>query len=217
MKNRREIALILLEKGIVKVRTEDPFYVWRSGIRSPIYCDIKELLSFPRGRKKVIKIFAETIKNFYPRVDVIAGVETSGIPLATSVADRMNLPLIYVRKEKKDHGKERRIEGRLPPGRKNIGLIDDVISTGGSLLSAVRAIKKERIVNVSGFAVFSYGLEEFQDNLKEVRKEFALTGGMGVTSLTNLEVLLEVAGQRGLWKKDEIEIVKRWRENPRQW
>lgn len=207
MKNRKEeVALVLLQKGIVRLRPEEPF-VWRSGIRAPIYCDIRELLSFPKERIKIIAIFAEAVKEFRPQPEVIAGVETGGIPFAGLVADRMNLPLIYVRKERKDHGREKRIEGWLPPTKKNVAVIDDVISTGESLYGAANAIEQEAKtrVNVFGFCIFNYELKEFQ-------KRF-FGGGMEVFSLTNLSTLSKVAVEKGFWKKGEAEIVEQWRES----
>ncbi len=208
MERAKEVASILLATRIVSLRPREP-YKWQSGMIVPIYCDHRELLSFPGERERIIDIFEETIKQVWPNVDVIAGVAIAGIPWGMLVANRLKLPFIYVRKERKNHGKEKRIEGRLPTGTQNIGIIEDLTSTGESLVSVDIALREETEANVRGGAIFTYELAEAQERFTRERFE--------VFSLSNITTLLKVAVEKGSLGEDEVGIVEQWRDDPWGW
>ncbi|MDI6602931.1 MAG: orotate phosphoribosyltransferase [Patescibacteria group bacterium] len=200
---KEEVAKILLTTKIVSFGV----YKWQSGILAPIYCDHRELLSFPKERERIIDIFEETIKQAWPNVEVIAGVAMAGIPWAILVADRLKLPFIYIRKERKNHGKEKRIEGRLPLGIQRIGIIEDLISTGQSLMSAAIAIREETgAVNIKGGSIFTYELSEAQERFDKERIE--------VFSLSNITTLVKTAVKTGYLTKREAKSVEQWRDDP---
>lgn len=204
----REVALILLRFGIVSLKPKDP-YVWQSGMKAPIYCDHRELLSFSEERNRIIDIFAETINQEWPEVEVIAGVETVGIPYGALIAGRLNLPFVYVRKEKKAYGKGRRMEGRLAPGTRYIGVIEDLISTGQTLADAIVAVRNETGAQVKGGAIFTYELSEAQERFAEAKIE--------VFSLSSISTLLKVALEKGFLTQSEVEIIEEWRKDPWNW
>ena len=198
-----KVALILLEIGIVSFDTGKGFE-WQSGITAPIYCDHRKLLFFPKARNKITDIFVDAIKQIWPQVEIIAGVETGGISWSALIADKMDLPLIYIRKKRKEHGKQKRIEGLPPKKGQNIGVIEDVVSTGGSLGSTIAVVKKSG-ANAKGFSIFTYGLEESKERFKEEKIE--------VFSLTNLNALLKVAVKNGFLKENEVKIIEQWRND----
>lgn len=202
-----EAALILLETGIVSFDIKKGFE-WQSGIIAPIYCDHRKLLFFPKERNKITGIFIDTIKRIWPQVEIIAGVETGGIPWSALIADKMDLPLIYVRKKRKAHGKQKRIEGEPLQEEQNVGVIEDLVSTGESIDSAITVIKKSG-ANVKGFSIFTYELKESKERFKREKIE--------VFSLTNLSVLLKVAIKDGFLKENEVRIIKQWRNDPWRW
>ena len=199
----KEVALILLEAKIVSFNTKK-FYRWRSGIIAPIYLDHRDFFSLTKERKAITNIFVETIGQNWSQVEIIAGVATAGIPWATWIADKMDIPLIYVQKEKKGYGKEKRIDGLPPKKGQNVAVIEDVISTGGSIDSAI-AVIKESGANTKGFSIFTYGLEESKKRFKKEKiKAF---------SLTNLSTLLKVAVKNGFLKENEVKIIEQWRND----
>ncbi len=200
-------ALILLETGIVSFDTGKGFK-WQSGIIAPIYCDHRKLLSSPKARNKITDILVGTIRQIWPQVEIIAGVETGGIPWGTLIADRMDLPLIYVRKKRKEHGKQKRIEGEPLQEEQNIGVIEDLVSTGESIDNAITVIK-ESGANVKGFSIFTYELEESKKRFSE--------GKIKIFSLINLSILLEIAVRKGFLKENEVRIIEQWRNNPWGW
>lgn len=208
MNDRAEkVTLILLETGIVSFDTGKGFE-WQSGIIAPIYCDHRKLLSFPKARNKITDIFVDTIKQIWPQVEIIAGVETGGISWGTLIADRMDLPLIYVRKKRKGHGKQKRIEGKVLREEQNVGVIEDLVSTGESIDNAITVIK-ESGANVKGFSIFIYELEESKKRFNKEKME--------VFSLTNLSILLEIAVRKGFLKENEVRIIEQWRNDPWGW
>ena len=205
MNNRAEkVALILLETGIVSFDTEKGFE-WQSGITASIYCDHRKLLSFPKARNEITDIFVNTIRQIWPQVEIIAGVETGGIPWSALIADRIKLPLIYVRKKRKGYGKQQRIEGEPPQKKQNVGVIEDLVSTGESIDSAI-AVAKESKANVKGFSIFTYELEESKKRFSDEKIE--------VFSLTNLSALLKAAIRNGFLKENEVKIIEQWRNDP---
>ena len=152
----KQVAKDLLNIKAVKLSPEEPF-TWASGIKSPIYCDNRLTISYPEIRTRIAKGIAALIKEQYPDAQVIAGTATAGIPHAAWVAEELNLPMIYVRSKPKDHGRGKQIEGVLAPGAKTV-VIDDLLSTGGSVLKAVSAAKNEGADVVGVCAIFSYQL-----------------------------------------------------------
>ena len=197
-----EVAEALLNIGAVKLQPNNPF-TWASGIKSPIYTDNRKIISFPEERRVVIAGLVDLIKTHYPDVQVIGGVATAGIPHAAWVAQEMNLPLIYVRAKPKDHGTGKQIEGSLTQGQKVV-LIDDLISTGGSVLGAVKATRAETGNVVGVVSIFSYELPAAETNFAKSQTNFA--------SLSNFSSLLQVAQQSGKITANELTMIQEWHQ-----
>lgn len=203
----KEIAKDLLKIKAVKLSPAKPF-TWASGIKSPIYCDNRLTISYPEIRKQIAQGLAAQIKAEFPDVEVIGGVATAGIPHAAWVADELGLPLIYVRSKPKDHGRGKQIEGVLPAHAKTV-LIDDLLSTGGSVLKAVKAAQNEGADVIGVGAIFSYQLPAVSANFKQV--------GLSFTTLTNYSELLEAATEENYIAADQLETLKKWRKAPEKW
>lgn len=203
----KEIAKDLLKIKAVKLSPAKPF-TWASGIKSPIYCDNRLTISYPEIRKQIAQGLAAQIKAEFPDVEVIGGVATAGIPHAAWVADELGLPLIYVRSKPKDHGRGKQIEGVLPAHAKTV-LIDDLLSTGGSVLKAVKAAQNEGADVIGVGAIFSYQLSVVSANFKQV--------GLSFTTLTNYSELLEAATEENYIAEDQLETLKKWRKAPEKW
>ena len=203
----KEIAKDLLKIKAVKLSPAKPF-TWASGIKSPIYCDNRLTISYPEIRKQIAQGLAAQIKAEFPDVEVIGGVATAGIPHAAWVADELGLPLIYVRSKPKDHGRGKQIEGVLPAHAKTV-LIDDLLSTGGSVLKAVKAAQNEGADVIGVGAIFSYQLSAVSANFKQV--------GLSFTTLTNYSELLEAATEENYIAVDQLETLKKWRKAPEKW
>ena len=203
----KEIAKDLLKIKAVKLSPNKPF-TWASGIKSPIYCDNRLTISYPEIRKQIAQGLAAQIKAEFPDVEVIGGVATAGIPHAAWVADELGLPLIYVRSKPKDHGRGKQIEGVLPAHAKTV-LIDDLLSTGGSVLKAVKAAQNEGADVIGVGAIFSYQLPAVSANFKQV--------GLSFTTLTNYSELLEAATEENYIAADQLETLKKWRKAPEKW
>jgi orotate phosphoribosyltransferase len=203
----RDIARILLDLKAVSLRIDPPF-TWTSGRLAPIYCDNRLIMSDPAGRKRVAAGFKSLIaeKGFNP--DVIAGTATAGIPHAAWLADLMDLPMVYVRGAAKGHGKQNRIEGRLEPG-KTVVLIEDLISTGGSSVSAAEGLKEAGARVPAVLAIFTYGLDS-------ARKAFA-DAGIPLFTLTSFDVLAEEAAGSGRLGRSDLETLAAWQRNPARW
>lgn len=202
MSAEKEIAKYLLETKAVFLNPKDPF-TWASGIKSPIYCDNRILLSFAEVRSKVIDAFVEMIKANYPEVDCIAGVATAGIAHAALIADRMKLPMIYIRGAAKDHGRSKQIEGKLSPGSK-IVVIEDLISTASSSLKAMEALKDEDVEVLGLAAIFTYGLDKAVKNLAAAKVK--------ACTLSNYEALVEVALEENFVEKEDLDSLKAWKQ-----
>lgn len=201
---KRKIAKELLDIGAVFLRPADPF-TWASGIKSPIYCDNRLTLSFPEVRTDVENGLAELIKKEYPECQAIFGTSTAGIAHAAIVADKMGLPMGYVRGSAKDHGRNNRIEGRAVPGQKVV-VIEDLISTAGSCVDVVN-ILREAGCEVLGIAsIFTYGMQKGFDRLAE--------NGVKNVSLSDLDTLVEVAAETGVISEEQIKKVLVFRDNP---
>ena len=203
----KEIAKDLLKIKAVKLSPDKPF-TWASGIKSPIYCDNRLTISYPEIRKQIAQGLAAQIKAEFPDVEVIGGVATAGIPHAAWVADELGLPLIYVRSKPKDHGRGKQIEGVLPAHAKTV-LIDDLLSTGGSVLKAVKAAQNEGADVIGVGAIFSYQLPAVSANFEQA--------GLSFTTLTNYSELLEAATEENYIAADQLETLEKWRKAPEKW
>lgn len=207
MSTEVRIAKHLLDVKAVTLSVKQP-YTWASGIKSPIYCDNRITLSYPLVRKDIALALVELIRKEYPDVEVIAGTATAGIPQACWVADIMNLPMVYIRTKAKDHGKGNQIEGVIHQGQKMV-IIEDLISTGGSVLDACDAAKNEG-ANVLGVAaIFTYQLTKGSQNF--------LDKGIKLHTLSNYTTLIQVAQESGYIKSEDIDTLNEWRKNPSEW
>ena len=201
------VAKQLLDVKAVKLNPENPF-TWASGWKSPIYCDNRKILSYPAARKVVYEAFVKIINERFKAVDVIAGVATGAIAYGMMVAEVMNKPFVYVRPKPKDHGTGAQIEGDLPKGAKVV-VVEDLISTGGSSLSAVDALQKEGAIVLGMVAIFSY-------NFIKSRRAFEYAN-VELHTLSHYEALLEQAVEDNYIKPEDIEVLKQWRINPENW
>jgi orotate phosphoribosyltransferase len=204
--NAQRIAEKLLQINAVKLSPQNPF-TWASGIKSPIYCDNRLVLSFPEVRNLVVKSFVEKAANFEP-FDTIAGVATAGIPWGALIADRLKKPFIYIRDKPKAHGRQNQIEGLHTEGSK-ILVIEDLISTGGSSLKAVETVRAANCEVVGVLAIFSYGFEAATTIFNESKCPF--------DTLSNYEILLECAVKRGYVTASDIKTLQDWRVSPSTW
>ena len=200
----KRIAGALLSIGALFLRPEEPF-TWASGIKSPIYCDNRLTLTAPEVRDQVENGLMETIRREYPDVEVLMGTSTAGIAHAAIVAHMMHLPMGYVRGGNKDHGRQNRIEGKLEKGQKVV-VVEDLISTGGSVIEVVDALR-EAGAEVLGIAsIFTYGMQKGLDRLA--------AANVKNVSLSNFDVLAEVAAEKGYIRPEQVERLIRFRNNP---
>ncbi|MER2237119.1 MAG: orotate phosphoribosyltransferase, partial [Psychrobacillus sp.] len=160
-----KIAKALLEIGAVELKPNDPF-TWASGIESPIYCDNRITMSSPVIRKDIAKGLAEAIQKNFPETEALAGTATAGIPHAAWVSDVLELPMMYVRSKAKEHGRGNQIEGKIVTGQKVV-VVEDLISTGGSSLTAVEALQKAGLEVLGVVSIFTYGLPKAEESFKE--------------------------------------------------
>ena len=196
----KEIALQLLKIKAIKLSPNAPF-TWASGLLSPIYCDNRKTLSYPDIRNFIKKQFARLIKEKYPDVEVIAGVATGAIAHGAIVADLLEKPFVYIRSAPKGHGLENLIEGDLNPEQKVV-VIEDLISTGGSSLKAVEAVKNAGATVLGMVAIFTYGFQTASNNFASANVE--------LTTLSNYKTLLEVASETGYISKNDIKTLEEW-------
>ncbi|MCC6370169.1 MAG: orotate phosphoribosyltransferase [Bacteroidia bacterium] len=202
-----KVAEFLLQIKAVKLQPEKPF-TWASGIKSPIYCDNRKTLSYPKIRTYIRQHFVEIITSNYGKPDVIAGVATGGIAIGALVAQEMGLPFVYVRSEAKKHGLTNMIEGEIESGQ-TVVVVEDLISTGGSSLKAVDALR-EKGCNVKGMvAIFTYGFDEALANFKKANCR--------LETLTNYNTLVNAALQKEYIDEKSIKSLKEWRSNPSTW
>ncbi|MBB2478730.1 orotate phosphoribosyltransferase [Bacillus sp. APMAM] len=197
----------LLDIEAVFLSPNEPF-TWSSGIKSPIYCDNRLTLSYPHLRKEIAKGLAEKINIHFPNVDLIAGTATAGIPHAAWVSDLMELPMCYVRSKAKGHGKGNQIEGKVEKGQRVV-VVEDLISTGGSVITAVQALREAGCEVVGVVAIFTYELEKGKQQLNEFNIEHH--------SLTNYSTLLNVALERNIITENDLDTLKAWRKDPGSW
>lgn len=197
----------LLDIKAIKLQPNNPF-TWASGWKSPFYCDNRKTLSYPELRSFVKIEIARVIMEKFPEAEAVAGVATGAIPQGALVADLLNLPFVYVRSKPKDHGLENLIEGELKPGMKVV-VVEDLISTGGSSLKAVDAIRRNGCEVVGMVASYTYGfpvaVQAFQD------------AQVKLVTLTNYEAVLEVALQTGYIQDTDVPVLNQWRKDPAHW
>jgi orotate phosphoribosyltransferase len=201
---QRKIAKALLSIQAVFLRPQEPF-TWASGIKSPIYCDNRLTLSYPKVRRKIEKALKRAIEKEYPACEALYGTSTAGIPHAAIVAQMMRLPMGYVRGGEKSHGRNNRIEGKLEQGQKVV-VVEDLISTAGSVIEVVEALR-EAGAEVLGIAsIFTYGMQISESRLKDA--------GVRNVSLSNLDTLVEVAAELSYIKPQHKQALLNFRDNP---
>ncbi|MFS0727637.1 orotate phosphoribosyltransferase [Paenibacillus sp. 1P07SE] len=198
------IAKQLLQIDAVVLRPNDPF-TWASGLKAPIYCDNRLTMSYPEIRESITEGFASIIRTQYPDAEVIAGTATAGIPHAAWVAEKLQLPMIYVRDKAKGHGKQNLIEGKLPEGRKVV-VIEDLISTGGSSLKAGLAVREAGGEVLATLAIFTYEFPQAQE-------AFAAEG-IPLQTLSSYSRLVEAASEIGAIRSEDVAVLQSWREDP---
>lgn len=200
------VAQQLLKINAVKLSPNEPF-TWASGIKSPIYCDNRIVLSHPAARNIIKQAFVKKANSF-GSFDVVAGVATAGIPHGALLADAINKPFIYVRDKAKGHGRQNQIEGEIKENQKVL-VIEDLISTGGSSMKAIDALREANVEIVGLLAIFTYGFE--------ASKEIFGAANIHFDTLTNYDVLLQEAVGMNYISKDNIATLTKWRENPQAW
>ena len=201
---KENIAQQLLDIKAVFLQPNDPF-TWSSGMKSPIYCDNRLTLSYPSVRKDIAKGLVQLIREYYPEAELIAGTATAGIPHAAWVSDEMDLPMCYIRSKAKGHGKGNQIEGLASPGQKVV-VVEDLISTGGSVITAVQALREAGCEVLGVVSIFTYELAKGSVQLD--------TEGITNHSLSNYSTLVSVAKEQGYISAEDVEKLTKWRENP---
>ena len=200
-----EIARVLLEKKAVKLNTKDPF-TFASGIRSPIYRDNRQMIAYPEERVQIVDAFVNESRDY--DFDIVAGTSTAGIPWASWISDKLNKPMAYIRGSKKGHGAGNQIEG-ADVESKNVLIIEDLISTGGSSYSAVEAVRDAGGSCVAVVAIFTYDFKKAGKIFKE--------GGCKLLTITNFSTLVNVAEKDGNLTDRELSLVSVWNKDPQNW
>jgi orotate phosphoribosyltransferase len=201
MLKAQDIAKILLQEKAVFLRAQEPF-TWASGIKSPVYCDNRLLISSVEAREKIIQAFAEQIRSL--DVDGIAGTATAGIPWAAWIAHELKLPLIYVRSSSKDHGRQNAIEGQLAAQKKCV-LIEDLISTGKSSIAAAKKLQEAELQVIQVKSIFTYGFPQVEGLFKEANLSFS--------ALSDFETLAQVAYNDKVLDSETLTHVLNWRKS----
>ncbi|WP_046175110.1 orotate phosphoribosyltransferase [Domibacillus indicus] len=204
---KKQIAEELLKIRAVFLQPNDPF-TWSSGMKSPIYCDNRLTLSYPETRQKIAAGLAELIQKEYPEAEIIAGTATAGIPHAAWVSDILHLPMCYVRSKAKEHGKGNQIEGKAEAGSKVV-VIEDLISTGGSAITAAEALRAAGCEVLGAAAIFTYGLPKGDSRLAEAE--------LKAVALSDYDALIETAAEKNYVESGDIETLKQWKQNPDAW
>jgi len=203
----RKTAESLLQIKAIKLQPTEPF-TWASGWKSPIYCDNRLTLSYPHIRNFIRSQMAKQIEQQFGKPDVIAGVATGAIALGVLVAEEMGLPFVYIRSKAKEHGKQNQIEGHLEKGQ-SVVVIEDLISTGGSSLSAVEALQDAGAKVLGMMGIFTYGFQIAENNFTKAKVE--------LVTLSDYHHLLDHAVRTGYIPEGEKEMLQNWRENPADW
>ena len=201
---QKKIARDLLSIGAVFFRPDEPF-TWASGIKSPVYCDNRLTLSAPAVRQDVEEGLATLVKENYPDAEALFGTSTAGIAHAAITAHLLGLPMGYVRSGAKDHGRQNRIEGKLDKGEKVV-VVEDLISTGGSVIEVVDALREEGAIVLGIVSIFTYGMQKGLDRLAEAK--------VRNVSLTNFDVVAKVAAEEGFIRESDVKRLIAFRNNP---
>ncbi|TAA68724.1 orotate phosphoribosyltransferase [Planococcus salinarum] len=199
---KRATAKHLLDIGAVQLRPEDPF-TWASGVKSPIYCDNRLTMSYPTVRKEIAKGLADTIKEFYPQCEVVAGTATAGIPHAAWVSDLLEMPMVYVRSKPKEHGQGNMVEGKVEPGKKVV-VVEDLISKGGSVIQAAQGLQQAGFEVLGIVAIFTYDLPQSVEAIEEA--------GFTFHTLTDFPALVEEAASTGEIEQNDLPMLEEWHE-----
>lgn len=202
-----EVAKILLDTQAVKLSPSKPFK-WSSGWNSPIYCDNRTVLSFPKERKFIKEALASKIKEQFPEADTLVGVATAGIAMGALLADHMGLSYAYCRPKPKEHGLKRQLEGQIQEGSKVV-VIEDLISTGGSSLKVVDYLRAEGYNVIGMAAIFTYGFDLAENNFKNAACEYVV--------LSDYKALIEEALSSGYVQEEQVVELQAWREDPANW
>ena len=205
--NAKKVAKILLQINAIKLNPKNPF-IWASGWKSPIYCDNRIILSHPKTRLFIRNQISNQINKFYAKPEIIAGVATGAIGIGILVADLLKLPFVYVRPSAKKYGRENQIEGAYQKGQ-SVVVIEDLISTGNSSLTAVDALRNAELNINSMISIFSYGFPISFENFKNKNVK--------LNSLSSYDILLKQAYESGYINVNEHEILSEWRKNPQEW
>ncbi len=204
---QQKVASYLLQIKAIKLSPSTPF-TWASGLKSPIYCDNRATLSFPDVRSYIRDSFVTLIRQKYPEAEVIAGVATGAIAHGVLVAEAMNLPFVYVRSDAKKHGMCNQVEGNLQAGQKVV-VVEDLVSTGGSSLAAVEALRNAGAEVLGLYAIFTYGFKRAVDAFAAANCKF--------DTLSNYDALLEHALEIGYISDNQLDALKKWRHAPEDW
>ncbi len=202
-----KVAEFLLQIKAIKLQPDQPF-TWASGWKSPIYCDNRIALSYPRVRTFIRQELVKLIESKFGRPDIIAGVATAAIAPGALVAEAMGLPFVYVRPSPKEHGRQNTIEGEVQPNQSAV-VIEDLISTGGSSLKAVEELRKNNVLVKGLVSIFTYGFETANENFKKAACPWY--------SLSNYDVLIRQAIATGYVRKEELPLLEAWRKKPEIW
>ena len=204
MGTERTVAKALLQIKAVFFRPEEPF-TWASGIKSPVYCDNRLILTAPEQRKVVEQAIADTVRREYPEAEVLMGTSTAGIAHAAIAASILDMPMGYVRSGAKDHGRQNQIEGKLEKGTKVV-VVEDLISTGGSVLEVVQVLREAGAEVLGIVSIFTYGMKKGLERLADANVKNV--------SLSNLDVLVDVAAKEGYIEEADKERLLKFRDNP---
>lgn len=208
MKNTEQlVAQSLLQIKAIKLNPANPF-TWASGWKSPIYCDNRKTLSYPEVRKLIYESFAERITELYPEAEIIAGVATGAIAHGVLAAEKMGKPFIYVRSAPKSHGLTNQVEGEYHAGAKVV-VIEDLVSTGGSSLNAVEALRDAGCEVLGMLAIFTYGFPTAAENFAKA--------GVRLDTLSDYPTMIALAAEQGYVHPDELDALREWRESPSTW
>lgn len=202
-----KVAEFLLQIKAIKLQPDQPF-TWASGWKSPIYCDNRIALSYPRVRTFIRQELVKLIESKFGRPDIIAGVATAAIAPGALVAEAMGLPFVYIRPNPKEHGRQNTIEGEVQPNQSAV-VIEDLISTGGSSLKAVEELRKNNVLVKGLVSIFTYGFESANENFKKSACPWY--------SLSNYDVLIKQAIATGYVRKEELPLLESWRKKPEIW
>ena len=203
----KKVAESLLQIKAIKLNPTNHF-TWASGWYSPIYCDNRKILSYPAVRKEIYEGFVKIISEKYPDADIIAGVATGAIAHGVLVAEKMGKPFIYVRSSPKSHGLTNQVEGEYWPGAKVV-VVEDLVSTGGSSLSAVEALREGGCDVLGMVAIFTYGFPTAEENFAGA--------DVKLDTLSNYKTMIELAVNHGYVHEDELQTLKEWRRDPANW